>query len=328
MGCTRPAGIWGLGRAVPSKVLTNAELERMVETSDSWIRSRTGILERRLAEPEVCSSDLGLEAAQQALDDAGVAPDELDLIIVATLTPDTFMPATACLIQERLGATRAGAFDLSVACAGFAYALSVGHQFIAAGGVERVLVVGTDTLSRVTDWKDRGTCVLFGDAAGAAVLGPVEEGFGILGLHFGAAGSEALQIPAGGGRVPAATEGLSRSDFCIHMDGPKVFRFAVEVLGDAAAKALEDAGVHPDDVDLFVPHQANLRIIEAAARRVNISQDRIFINVDRYGNTSNGSVPLALWEARAQGRIKPGDTVVTVGFGGGLAWCALVLRWV
>lgn len=324
----RRAGILGLGCHVPPRVLSNADLESMVETSDAWIRTRTGILERRKAADEVCASDMGLAAARAALQDAGTSPEELDLIIVATLTPDTVMPATACRIQQRLGATRAGAFDLSVACAGFTYALTAAQQFIAGGTVERVLVVGSDTLSRVTDWQDRSTCVLFGDAAGAAVLGPVEEHHGILGIHMGAIGSESLHIPAGGGRLPSGTAGLTRSDFCIHMDGKRVFRFAVEVLGDAAATALERAGVHPDEVDLFIPHQANLRIIEAAARRLRISPDRVFTNLERYGNTSNGSIPLALCEAREQGRIKPGDVVVAVGFGGGLAWCALVLRWI
>ncbi|MGE0495593.1 MAG: beta-ketoacyl-ACP synthase III, partial [Vulcanimicrobiota bacterium] len=272
----------------------------------------------------LCSSDLGFTAAQQALEQARLSPEEIELIIVATLTPDSPMPSTACRIQQRLGATRAGAFDLSVACSGFTYALCVGQQFVASGTYKRVLVVGVDTLSRITNWDDRSTCVLFGDAAGAAVLGPVPEGSGILGFHFGADGSggDLLRIPAGAG-APSQ----ERTDHCIHMAGRGVYRFAVQAMGEASIQALEKSGIAPEQVSLFIPHQANLRIIEAAARRLNISMDRVFTNVDRYGNTSNGSVPLALWEAQRQGRIHSGDIVVTVGFGGGLAWCALVMRW-
>ncbi|MCA9792641.1 MAG: ketoacyl-ACP synthase III [Candidatus Eremiobacteraeota bacterium] len=319
-----PVGILGLGHCVPDQVLSNSQLESKVDTSDQWIRSRTGICERRIAPDELCSSDLGFNAAQQALEQAGLRAEEVELIIVATLTPDSPMPSTACRIQQRLGATRAGAFDLSVACSGFTYALCVGQQFVASGTYTRVLVVGVDTLSRITNWEDRSTCVLFGDAAGAAVLGPVPEGSGILGFHFGADGSggELLHIPAGAG-APSEV----RTDHCIHMAGRGVYRFAVQAMGEASIAALEKSGISPEEVSLFIPHQANLRIIEAAARRLNISMDRVFTNVDRYGNTSNGSVPLALWEAQKQGRIHSGDIVVTVGFGGGLAWCALVMRW-
>ncbi|MBI3928926.1 MAG: ketoacyl-ACP synthase III [Armatimonadetes bacterium] len=325
----RSVGILGLGSALPDKIVTNADLEALVETSDDWIRTRTGIRERRIADPGTCSSGLGELAARRALADAGVRPEELDLIIVATVTPDTPMPATACRIQKRLGAHRAGAFDLSIACSGFAYAMTVAQQFVAGGGCERVLVIGVDVLSTITNWADRSTCVLFGDAGGAAVLGPVAEGSGILGFHFGAdgGGAELLKIRAPGGMVPGYTPELSREDFCIQMSGRGVFRFAVQMIGDAAIAALNKAGVHPDEVDLFVPHQANLRIIEAAAQRLNISMDRVFMNVQHYGNTSSGSIPLALADARDQGRIRPGDTVVAVGFGGGLAWCALVIRW-
>jgi 3-oxoacyl-[acyl-carrier-protein] synthase-3 len=311
-------------------VITNQHLEQILDTSDEWIRSRTGIAERRQADEGVYSSDLGYEAACRALADARIPPDKIGLVICGTSTPDMLMPATACLIQDRIGARRAGAFDLLVACSGFAYGLAVGSQFVATGACDYVLVVGADVMTRIVDWEDRSTCVLFGDAAGAVVLGPVEEGQGILSIHLGADGSGAhlLKVPAGGLRQPGGTNGIPRRDFCLQMKGQEVFKFAVKVIGEAAVTVVEQAGLSPSDVNLFIPHQANHRIIEAATRRLGVSPDRVFVNLDRYGNTSCASVPLALSEARDAGRLAPGDVVVMVGFGGGLSWGAVAMRWV
>lgn len=317
-------GILGLGHGLPGKVLSNKDLESVVETSDQWVRERTGIRERRIAAPEQCASHLGTEAALQALADAKLDPDQLDLIICATLTPDTPMPCTACRIAHEIGATRAGAFDLSIACSGFAYGLTVAQQFVANGNARHILVIGAETLSRVTNYTDRSTCVLFGDGAAAAVVGQCPDGYGILGFHFGADGSgtELLNIPGGAG-IPLR----GPHDHTIYMAGKGVFRFAIQAMGEACSRALENAGIPVQEVSLFVPHQANQRIIEAASRRLGVSMDRVYMNIERYGNTSSASVPLALYEARDEGRIHPGDVVVTVGFGGGLAWSALVIRW-
>ena len=290
----------------------------------SGFRKETGIQQRRIAAEGQCSSHLAEEAGREALQDAGVDASELDLVICATLTPDTPMPCTACRVVDLLGANQAGAFDLSVACSGFAYATSVAHQFIANGNAKKVLVIGVETLSRILNWKDRGTCVLFGDGAAAAVVGATDPGSGILGFDFGADGSggKLLKIPAGPGlpsKVPL--------DHTVHMTGRGIFKFAIKAMEQACSRALERAQIQPEQVDLFIPHQANLRIIEAAARRLNIEMERVYVNIQRYGNTSTASIPLALYDARKENRIKSGDTVVTVGFGGGLAWSALVMRW-
>lgn len=327
----RPVGVVGLGHYVPPDVLTNQDLESLLDTSDDWIRTRTGIGERRKAAEGVCTSDLGYEAAARALQDAGVPPERIDLIVCGTSTPDMLMPATACLIQDKLGIPNsAGAFDVLVACSGFAYALATGAQFVATGACDYVLVVGADTMSRVVDWEDRGTAVLFGDGAGAVVLGPVGEGEGILAVHLGAdgRGSDLLKVPAGAARQPGGIGELVRRDFCLQMEGKEVFRFAVNVIGDAALAALHKAGLGPDDVSLFIPHQANIRIIEAARKKLGVEPERLFVNVERYGNTSCASIPVAMSEAREAGRLKPGDLLVTVGFGGGLSWGAVVIRWV
>ncbi|MBI3929385.1 MAG: ketoacyl-ACP synthase III [Armatimonadetes bacterium] len=323
----RSAGVVGLGHYVPEGKLTNQQLEERLDTSDEWIRSRTGILERRVAGRDECASHLGVEASRRALHDAGLTPEDIDLVIVGTMTPDTVMPATACRVQHTLGATRAGAFDVSVACSGFAYSLAIGAQFVQTGACDHVLVVGADTMSRVMNWKDRSTCVLFGDGAGAVVLGPVAEGYGLLSFELGAegGGGDHLTIPGGGGRLPGGS--ALPEDFYLRMNGREVFRFAVQVLGESAVRAVEKAGLSPQDVSLFIPHQANIRIIEAAAKRLGMPRERVFINLENYGNTSCGSIPLALSEARDQGRLHPGDVVVLVGFGGGLAWGAVVLRW-
>lgn len=331
----RSAGLVGIGHYAPPDRVTNADLEARLETNDEWIRTRTGIGERRVLAEGLATSDMGVEAAILALRDAGIGPDAVDLIICATSSPDMLVPSTACFIQQkleqRLGVPcRSAAFDLNIACSGFAYALATGAQFVATGACERVLVVGADTMTRVLDWDDRATAILFGDAAGAAVLAPVPDGHGILGVHLGADGSGTglLQIPAGGSLYPGGLGDRTRHDHCIQMSGKDVFRFAVNVIGDAALAALGQAGLGPDDISLFIPHQANIRIIDAAMKKLGLGHDRLFANLERYGNTSCGSIPVAISEAREAGRLKPGDLLVTVGFGGGLSWGSLVIRWV
>lgn len=323
------AGILGIGTYVPERVLTNKELESMVNTSDQWIVERSGIRERRIADPGQATSDLALEAAKKAIQDAGIGPEEVDLIIVATNTPDTLFPAVGCIVQDRLGACRAGAFDLLCGCTGFIYSLSVGAQFINSGMYRRVLVIGAETLSRIVDWKDRNTCVLFGDGAGAVVLGPVPEGYGIMHTKLGADGSGGpfLCVPAGGSKLPASRETVENRMHFVRMNGREVFKFAVRTCGDGSLEALEEAGLSVGDVDFLIPHQANIRIIEAAAKRLDLPMDRVLVNVDRYGNTSTASIPLALEEAVGQGRIKDGDNIVMTGFGAGLTWAVAVLRW-
>jgi 3-oxoacyl-[acyl-carrier-protein] synthase-3 len=330
------ATIAGLGMYVPEKVLTNEDLARLVDTSDEWIVQRTGIRERRLCADHEATSDLAVNAAQEALAVAGLDPAQLDVILVATCTPDMpSFPATAMLVQERLGAPRAAAFDISVACAGFAYGLDLGAQFIETGRAKNVLVIGAEAMSRIVNWQDRTTCILFGDGAGAVVLQPGLEGEGLLGSHLGADGAGAclLNIPAGGSRLPLTDELLAERQNTLTMRGKEVFRFGVEVMGESAAAVIEKVGLTPDAIDLLIPHQANVRIIAAAARRLGLTDaegglsPKVFVNVERYGNTSAASVPIALVEAWRQGRIPPGNLVVTIGFGAGLAWGANVIRW-
>ncbi|MDF9408104.1 ketoacyl-ACP synthase III [Pelotomaculum isophthalicicum JI] len=324
------AGILGIGTYVPERILTNTELEKMVDTSDEWIRSRSGICERRIAGPEQATSDLASNAARRALADAGTAPEEIDLVICATDTADMIFPATACLVQDRIGVKKkAGAFDLAAGCTGFIYALTVGSQFIAAGACRRVLVIGAETMSRVIDWKDRSTCVLFGDGAGAVVLGPVSTGEGILAtkLYSDGSGGPHLLLPAGGSRRPASSDTLNSRLHYLQMNGREVFKFAVRVMGEAAEEVIAEAGLNKSDVDFFIPHQANIRIIEPAARRLGVPMEKVMVNVDRYGNTSTASIPLALEEAVRGGRINKGDHVVVVGFGAGLTWGAVVIKW-
>lgn len=325
----RPAGILGIGSYAPERVLTNRDLEAIVETNDEWIVSRTGISERRIAAPEETTADLAYHAAARALADAGLTGADLDLIVVATVTGDAPFPATASVLQERLGAKSAAAFNLSAACAGFIYALATGSQFIQTGVFRHVLVVGAETLSRVTNWRDRTTCVLFGDGAGAAVLGPVDEGQGFLSFDLGSDGSgaEQLAVDPGGWGHPLTTGSDEELTHSIRMNGGEVFKFAVRVLDDSTRRSLAQAGLSIADVDLLVPHQANVRIIDAAAKRLGLSEQSVFCNVQRYGNTSAASIPLALVEARDAGRINAGDTLVLVGFGAGLAWASCVLNW-
>lgn len=322
-------GILGTGAYVPDRVITNKDLEQMVDTSDEWIVSRTGIQERRVAAPEQAASDLAYEAAVKALESSGVAAEELDLIIVATVTPDMSFPSTACILQDRLGAKKAAAFDLSAACSGFLYGLTTGTQFIKNGMYRYVLVIGVEVLSKITNWEDRNTCVLFGDGAGAVVIGPVEDGKGFLSFELGADGSggDLLKQEGGGSRLPITEQVIQERRNCIFMSGREVFKFAVRVMGSASEKVLEKAGLSKEDVDFLVPHQANIRIIESAVEKLGLSEDRVIINVHRYGNMSSASVPVALDEAVREGRIKEDDILVLVGFGGGLTWGAGVLKW-
>jgi 3-oxoacyl-[acyl-carrier-protein] synthase-3 len=323
------ASILGLGTYVPDRVLTNAELEVMVETTDEWIRSRTGITERRIAAEGQTTSDLAAEAAKRALVAAGMTADGLDAIVMATITPDWPFPGTSCAVQQKIGANKAFAFDISAACSGFVYALAVAQGLIASGQAKRVLAIGAEKLSSIVDWKDRNTCVLFGDGASAAVVGPAGEGHDILSTYLGTDGSaaELLCMPAGGNRKPASHETVDQRLHFLKMDGKGVFKFAVKVMGEASEEAILRAGLKHSDIDLFVPHQANVRIIQAAADRIEIPMEKVVINLDRYGNTSAASVGLALDEAVQQGRLKKGQHAVLVAFGAGLTWASCVVRW-
>ncbi|GKU78587.1 beta-ketoacyl-ACP synthase III [Paenibacillus sp. L3-i20] len=324
-----PVGIIGTGKYVPERIITNQELEQMVETNDEWIVTRTGIKERRMAAATEATSDLALEASKRALEASGLTAEDIDLIIVATITPDMFFPSTACLLQSKLGATKAAAFDLSAACSGFIYGLATASSMISSGMYNHILVVGAETLSRITDYTDRNTCILFGDGAGAVVLGKVAEGRGFQSFELGADGSggELLKVSGGGSRMPASEESISSKQHYIHMAGNDVFKFAVRIMGSAAEDALAKAGMTKEDIDLLIPHQANIRIIQSAMNRLNLPEEKAMINLDKYGNMSAASIPVALAEAVEQNRIKEGDRLVFVGFGGGLTWGASVLIW-
>lgn len=323
------AGILGLGLCVPDRVLTNDDLAQMVDTNDEWITTRTGIRERRIAGPETATSDLAAVAAQKALRDAGIEAAQLDLVLCATTSGDYVWPATACVVQQRIGAMRAAAFDLAAACSGFCYGLATAAGFIQTGAMRCILVIGVDMLTRQTNWEDRGTCILFGDGAGAAVIGPCAPDEGILASALGADGSgvDSLLIPAGGTRRPLTSEALAAKQNTIYMRGREVYRFAVEVVPESIQEALKRACLRPSDVSLLVMHQANIRILSAVAERLAIPAEKVFVNIEKYGNTSAASIPIALTEAAAQGRLRKGDIVVTAGFGAGLTWAANVLRW-
>ena len=325
----RSASIVGVGSYVPSRVLTNADLERMVETSDDWITSRTGIRERRLAAADEATSDLAAAAARRALESAGLAAGDVDLIIVATITPDMMFPSTACLVQQKLGATRAAAFDIEAACSGFVYALDIGAQFVRSGTYETVLVIGAEKMSSVVDWQDRNTCVLFGDGAGAALLRHRPGSNGLLTTCLGSDGGKAklLELPAGGSALPNTPETLSQRLQYLRMDGKETFKNAVNAMVGAATTALERCGLTVDQVRCVIPHQANLRILSAVAERLGATDEQLFVNVDRYGNTSAASVAIALDEAVRAGRIRSGDLVLLVVFGAGLTWGAAVIEW-
>ena len=324
----KKVGIIGLGEYLPKKVLTNADLEKMVDTSDEWITSRTGIKERRLAAQDEATSDLAFAAAKEAILDARIKPEDIDLIIVATITPDMPFPSTASILQNMVGAKNAVCFDVSAACAGFVYALSMAHQFIARGVYKKALIVGAETLSAVTDWKDRNTCVLFGDGAGAAVLSEVSSG-GILSTYLGCDGSKVnlLNLPAGGSRKPASKETIERREHYIKMQGNELFKIAVKTMTDAALTVLKQAGLGFSDVDLIIPHQANSRIITAVGKKLGIPPEKIFINIEKHGNISSASTATALCEAVKEGRIKKGDIVLLDAFGAGLVWGACVIKW-
>jgi 3-oxoacyl-[acyl-carrier-protein] synthase-3 len=325
----RRAHIVGWGKAVPDRVLGNGELSTMVDTSDEWIRQRTGIVERRIAAEGETTFTLALSAAQAALEVADLDPARLDLIIVATVTPDHAFPATACLLQDALGSGKAAAFDLSAGCTGFVYGLSIAADLLMTGNYDHALVIGAETLSRITDWTDRSTCVLFGDGAGAVVLQANGVPGGVLSSALGADGSggEVLILPAGGSAQPASAETVTARQHFIRMQGRPVFRFATRALPEAARLALDRAGLSVKDVRLFVPHQANDRILQSAARGLGVPEERMFSNLSRYGNTSSASIPIALCEVIEQGLVEWGDLIVCVGFGAGLTWGATAIRW-
>lgn len=324
----RHAAITGWGMAIPDRVMTNADLERMVETSDEWIVSRTGIRERHVVGPNDSTTSLATQAARQALERAGLSATDIDLIIVGTCTPDQFLVSQACLVQAELGGN-AAAFDLSAACSGFVYALATGSQFIQTGLYRRVLVIGADTLTRFVDYSDRTTCILFGDGAGAVVLEASTEERGLLSTVLGAdgAGHKHLYIPGWGAFVPETAGIFPEYRPYLQMNGNEVFRFAVRVMGDAASEAVQKAGLSFGDIDMLIPHQANARIIDAAARRLDLPIEKVWINLDRYGNTSAATIPIALCEAEAAGQCSEGANLVFVAFGGGLTWAAGVVRW-
>src|SRR5215468_4455008 len=324
-GCT----LAGTGSKVPDRILTNADLERMVDTSDEWIVTRTGIRERRISEPGEAVTDLALPAAQAALEMAGISPLDVDKIIVATVTPDRILPSASCTLQERLGATHAAAFDLNAACSGFVYGVSVGAGLIAAGTADTVLVIGAETLSKIVDYEDRATCVLFGDGAGAAVLRPCDPGHGILSARLRSDGSQGhvLEIPAGGSRLPASHETVDAHGHFIRMKGNELFKFSVRAMETVTRQAIEEAGVPFEKLRYLVPHQANLRIIQAVADRLGIGPDRLVLNIDRFGNTSAASIPISLDELLRSGRVMPGDVIGLVAFGGGVTWGAVVFEW-
>lgn len=318
-----PLTLAGLGAGIPDQVVTNEDLALRLDTSDEWIQARTGISERRILRPSQAMSDLAVVAGRGALASAGWDPESVDLVLVATLTPDTYMPSTSCRVAHRLGCSRAGAMDLNIACSGFLYGLLTSAAQLTSGQQKRVLCIGGDTISRITNWDDRRTAVLFGDAAGAAAVTSQGDGE-LLGWDFGADGQagEALGIPAGPGKPSSEV-----NDYKVHMDGQAVFRFATGAMASSSERALAMAGLTLADVDLIVPHQANRRILEMAAKRWKLDLGRFVLNLDRYGNTSAGSIPLALWEAHQAGRILPGSLVLLTGFGGGLSWGSVVLRW-
>ncbi len=327
----RYSHIVGWGMYVPEKVLTNDDLANIVDTSDEWIRTRTGIRERRIVtDPSESTSTLATRAARAALEKAGLSPTALDMIIVATSSPDHLFPATACLVQDALGAVNAGAFDLSAACSGFVYGMAMAHGLIVSGQADTVMVIGAEVLSRLTDWSDRNTCVLFGDGAGAVIMQVSEQPGGFIASDLGADGSGAslLSLPAGGTRLPASEETVRNGMHYIKMDGRAVFRFATRVMAEATRRVVDKAGLTLDDVALIIPHQANSRIIESSViKQLKYPKERVFMNLDRYGNTSTASIPIALVEAVEQGRVRPGDYVVLVGFGGGLTWAAALIQW-
>ncbi len=324
------AAVTAVAKYLPERRLTNSDLEKKVDTSDEWIRTRTGISERRILDKGLGSSTMAIQAARQVLENRGVSPDEIDLIVVSTVTPDMMFPATACLVQEGINAGRAWGFDLSGACCGFLYALVVGAQFILTGAHKKVLVIGADKMSSIVDYSDRETCVLFGDGAGAVLLEPTEDlTSGLLDFRFQVDGSGGrfLYMPGGGSLNPATHDTVDKKMHFVHQDGRAVFKFAVSSMADISAEILRRNDLTGKDVDLFVPHQANNRIIDAAARRMGLEKDKVVANIDRYGNTTCGTIPIGLCEAADEGRIKQGDLVVLASAGAGYTWGSALLRW-
>jgi 3-oxoacyl-[acyl-carrier-protein] synthase III len=325
----RTVSIIGTGSYVPKKILTNEDLSRMVDTSDEWITTRTGIKERRIAAKDEQTSDMGAKAALKAIEQAGISPTEIDLILVATATPDMLFPATACFVQKKIGATKAACLDISAACAGFLFGLEIAQQFITSHTHDTVLVIGAEKLTSITDWTDRNTCVLFGDGAGAAVLRHRGSAHGVISTYIGSDGkyTDILFMPGGGSRCPITRENVDLNLQTIHMTGKEVYKQAVTAMLKAAKKALDQAGLAIEDIACIIPHQANVRIIEAIADRLGISRKKMFVNLDRYGNTSAAAVAIALDEANRSGRIKPGDYILMVVFGGGLTWASTIIEW-
>ncbi|MFT5171472.1 MAG: 3-oxoacyl-[acyl-carrier-protein] synthase-3 [Candidatus Marinamargulisbacteria bacterium] len=328
---TDNVGIVGVGKYLPPKIVTNQNIVEMgLDTSHEWIVSRTGIEERRIAEPGVGSSDLGAKAGRLAIENAGLSPDDIDLIIVATTSPDyPSFPSTACLIQKKLGLRNIGAFDLAAACTGFNYALTTGAQFVKTGFAKKVLVIGVDCLSKLVDWQDRSICVLFGDGAGAVVLGEVAEGQGILSSVLHADGNEAniLKIPAGGTANPITPQGLAKKENFIFMDGKSVFKVAVRHIVPAVESALKKADLSAADIDCYISHQANIRILDYAQKKLGLTSDQVFVNIQKYGNTSAASIPIAITEAAEQNKVSQNDVVALAGFGAGFTWSAIILKW-
>ena len=326
---SRQAHVTGWGRYAPAQVLTNADLERMVDTSDEWIRSRTGIRERRVAAAHETTASMAAVAGLRAIAVAGLQPDDIDLILLGTLTPDYWMPSTAALVKEAIGNTRAAAMDVMAACSGFVYAYASAHAHIVSGMARHALVIGAETLTRFLDYSDRNTCILFGDGAGAVVLSASDEPGGGLGIELTTepSGAYMIWLPAGGAKAPPSLDTLARREHFIRMEGRETYRFATRTLATTALTAVERAGLQPSDIDLFIPHQANIRIIEAVAKGLDLPMERMFVNVDRYGNTSAASIPIALAEAVDSGRVRVGDDIVMVAFGAGFTSGAIALRW-
>jgi len=327
-GLVRGARISALGVHVPERVLTNDEISQFLDTSDEWIFTRTGIRERRIARADQAASDLGEVAARRCLESAGLVPAELDLVIVTTISPDHIMPATASIVADKIGATKAGAFDVQAGCTGFVYGLAIATAFVSANIYQNVLVIGAEVLSKMVDWEDRSSCVLFGDGAGAVLVQPTDNG-SIFSFDLGNDGSGApfLNVPAGGSREPASHETVRQHGHAMHMTGSEVFKFATRSVVGSCEKVLGDAELTVEDVDLFVPHQANVRIIETAARRLGFTEAQVFVNLDRYGNTSCASIPICLHEASQSGRLKKGDMLLMAGFGAGLTWGSCLSKW-
>ena len=323
------AGILSVGMAVPDQVLTNFDLQRMVNTSDEWITARTGIKERRIANERTATSDLAAEAGRIALKEVGLCSKDVDLIILATATPDYPFPAAACTVQELLNAENAAAFDVSAACSGFLYGMTIARGLIKNGDYQNILLIGAETLTKICDFSDRSTCVLFGDGAGAVVLGEVPPGKGILSTYLKSDGklTRILNMPAGGSRKPATKETIEQRLHYIKMMGNELFKYATRAMEEAALEALKRAGLETSDLDLFIPHQANIRIIEATTKRLKLSKEKVFVNIDRYGNTSAASIPIALSEAKREGRIEDGSIVLLAAAGGGVTWASVLLRW-